>query len=167
VPRDPQAIRYAFFLSHVAEDSAVVADLKGHIERYSGRGGRPALSCFLDLENWPGGNVNSGVIKDFLFRSWHMAAWITPHYLANPRGWIWMELAYAELIELSLNLGNLQVTQPFIVPIFQGVSLEQIDRTPWVTYWERKLFVPDASISVSEIATKLVDFFEQEKAKRS
>src|SRR5256885_1200538 len=99
VPHDPASVQYAFFLSHVGEDAAEVAQLKSAIEAHSGRGGGTALACFLDVQNWPAGNVNSAVIREYLLKSAHMVAWISPAYLNTLRGWVWMEFAYAELIE--------------------------------------------------------------------
>jgi hypothetical protein len=72
VRRDTDSTRHAFFVSHVAEDEAEVVQLKAEIEGYSGRGGRPPLTCFLDVQNWLKGNRNGMVIRE---------------YLADPRTW--------------------------------------------------------------------------------
>jgi hypothetical protein len=95
-----------------------------------------------------------------------LIAWVSPAYLASPRGWVWIEFAYAELIELSLNLPYLDRERPYILPIFRNVSLAQVERTPFLRYWQRKLFLPDHDPSIPEIARKLVDLYEQEGAGR-
>jgi hypothetical protein len=166
VRRDPAFVRYSFFISHVGEDSKDVKQLKAEIEAYSSRGGRPPLSSFLDVQNWPGGNENSEVIRDYLLQSGHVVAWISPDYLKNDRGWIWMELAYAELIELSINIDYLDMHEPFVIPVFRDVRVELVQRTPWLRYWQRQLTTPNQECSVEEIAHKLVDFHEQELRKR-
>jgi hypothetical protein len=166
VRRDPAAIHYAFFIFHVGEDADAVGELKTAVDAYSGRGGRPPLTCFLDVQNWPGGNVSSEVIREYLYQSAHMIAWISPAYLVNTRGWIWMELAYAELIELSNNFDYLGVRKPFIVPVFHNVTVDLIQRTRWVDYWSRQVVIPNQQHSVTDIAHKLVDFHEQEERKR-
>src|SRR6266446_3463245 len=94
---------FAFFISHVAEDTAVVKQLKSAIAAQSGRGGQPGLTCFLDCDNWQIGNENGSVIRDYLRQSQFMLAWVTPAYLKNKRGWVWFELCYAEILEASLN----------------------------------------------------------------
>ena len=167
VRRDTTLPSYAFFISHVGEDAAEVASLKAEIEAYSGRGGRRPLVCFLDVHNWPIGNVNSGVIREHLLRSSHMVAWVSPAYLATNRGWVWMELAYAELIELSMNLGSFDLRHPYVVPIFREMTVERLERTPWLAYWQRQLLAPNQEHSVTEIARKLVDFYDQEARKHA
>ena len=162
VPRDADEVRYAFFLSHVAEDSEAVQQIASAIHAFSGRGGRPPLACFLDVNNWPIGNVNTSAIKEYLLKSAHMVAWVTPSYLQSIRGWVWMELAYAELIELSLNSTRLELRHPYIVPVFRNVAVNQLERTPLLGYWQRQLVVPNKEHSLEEIARKLVDFHEQE-----
>lgn len=157
---------YAFFVSHVNEDSAEIRQLKAEINAYSGRGGRPSLDCFFDVHNWPTANLNTAVIREYLLKSDHMLCWVTPAYLANSRGWVWMEMAYAELIDLSANLGQLEVRAPYIVPVFRGVDLQELSRTPLLRYWERRLIATDQSTSLKEIASRLVDFHEQEMLKR-
>src|SRR5262245_45655321 len=134
VRRDPDVLRYAFFISHVREDAEEVARLKAEIVGYSGRGGRPPLACFLDLHDWSIGNENSSVIRLNLLESAHLVAWISPSYLATSRGWVWMELAYAELIEQSLNLGSIGLQHPYIVPVYRQLSVQLLERTPWLGY---------------------------------
>jgi len=166
VRRNAPPFRYALFIAHVAEDAGAVAQLKAEIDAYSGRGGRAPLSCFLDVHNWPIGNVNTAAIRENLLQSAHLVAWISPIYLATQRGWVWVELAYAELIELSMNLGKFGVRHPYLVPVFKGVTLAQVERTPWLAYWERKLLLPDQDHPTAELARKRVDFYEQEVLKQ-
>ncbi|HTU93806.1 MAG TPA: toll/interleukin-1 receptor domain-containing protein [Gemmataceae bacterium] len=162
VPRDAASVRYAFFLSHVAEDSEEVQQLASTIHAFSGRGGRTPLTCFLDVNNWPIGCENTSVIKAFLLKSAYCVVWVTPAYLQSVRGWVWMELAYAELIELSLNAALLDLRHPYIVPVFRNVTVNQLERTPLFDYWQRQLVVPNKEYPLHELAKKLVEFHEQE-----
>ncbi|HEX5271607.1 MAG TPA: toll/interleukin-1 receptor domain-containing protein [Gemmataceae bacterium] len=166
VRRDADSLRHAFFVSHVAEDEAEVVQLKAEIEAYSGRGGRAPLACFLDVQNWLKGNLSGMVIRESLRRSAHMVAWISPAYIATTRGWVWMELAYAELIELAMNHGQFDLAHPFIVPVFRGVTVEHLARTPWLDYWQRSVVAPHQAHPTSDIARHLVDFHEQEAGRR-
>jgi hypothetical protein len=168
VERDPGRIRFTFFISHVSEDADTVIDLRSQIAGVSARGGRTALDCFLDVHAWQIANDSREVIKEFLPKSEYLVVWITPAYLRTRRGWVWMELAYAELIELSLNYQSLGLPYPYIIPVFQGVSLAQVARTPLLSYWQRSLlYPPGKALPVPEIARKLVDFHDQEALKRS
>jgi hypothetical protein len=157
---------YAFFISHVTEDAEDAKKLKAEIQGISGRGGRPAVDCFIDKHNWLAANENTAVIREFLVKSAHMLCWVTPTYLAKQRGWVWVELAYAELIELSMNLKKFAVQTPYVVPLFRGVDVQQIARTPLHDYWQRNLVLPNQDPSLAEIARKLVDYHEQELSKK-
>jgi hypothetical protein len=95
-----------------------------------------------------------------------MVAWVSPAYLATTRGWVWMELAYAELIELSMNRNHYDLDHPFVVPVFRNLTVEHLARTPWLDYWQRQVVTPHQDHPVSEIARHLVDFHEQEARKR-
>lgn len=166
VPFDASAVQYAFFISHVGEDAGEVKRLKSAVHGLSGRGGKPPLDCFLDVHDWTIGNVNRSVIKEYLLKSAHMVVWATPHYLRTLRGWVWMELAYAELIELSLNGGILDMGLPYIVPVSRDVGVQEIERTPLHNYWQRQVVVPGKKHSITWVAEKLVAFHEQEARKR-
>ena len=165
---DRALLQYAFFISHVSEDTDQVRKLKSKIASISRRGGGEALDCFLDFDCWLKGNVSSEVIKESLLKSEYLVCWITPAYLRNRRGWIWMEFAYAELLELSLNYRELGTRFPYIVPVFQGVTMRQADRTPLHAYVHRNLPGPLGKTSpIPTIARELVDFYDQERRRRS
>jgi hypothetical protein len=167
VPQDPAAVRYGFFISHVGEDASEVKELKSEIQALSGRGGRTPLDCFLDMHDWLSGNDNGDVIRRNLLAAQHMVVWVSPNYLQGLRGWVWFELAYAELIERSLNFGGFSRRQrPYLVSVFRKMTVEQIERTPLVNYWSTKLVRPDENLSIREIAQRLVDFHDQEARKR-
>jgi hypothetical protein len=159
VPHDRTKCDFDFFISHVQDDQQEIVDLKRNIEEISGRSGTP-LRCFLDVHNWEIGNVNGGVIRQYLLNSAHMIIWATPKYVRNVRGWIWLELAHAQLIELSSNVGKFDLSHPFIVPVFRSLKLNQIHRTPLLEYWQRGL--APGNLSIPAIAQKLVDFHQQE-----
>lgn len=164
VQRSAGPFQYQFFISHVAEDSSVVSGLKNEIVAASGRGGRPAFDCFLDVHAWPSANELTRVIKDFLLKSEYMVAWVTPAYLESTRGWVWTELAYAELVELGMN-SSPDIEFPFIVPVFhEAVTVQQLGRTPLLRYWQRRL--PTDGREIAEIARALVDFHDQEQRLR-
>jgi hypothetical protein len=163
--RDAGSIRHAFFISHVNEDEEDVIRLKAEIEAQSARAGRSPLTCSLDVLNWPIANLSGAVIREELRRSAHMVAWVSPAYLATKRGWVWMELAYAELIELTMNQDHLDLEYPFIVPVYRKVTVKRLERTPWLDYWQRQVVAPNKDHSIPEIARRLVDFHEQEARK--
>lgn len=167
VPQDSSGVRYAFFLSHVAEDSEELQQLASLIHAFSGRGGRVPLTCFLDVNNWPIGNENTSVIKEFLLKSAYCVVWVTPAYLQSIRGWAWLELAYAELIDLSLNAALPERRHPYIVPVFRNVTVNQLERTPLLGYWQGQLVVPNQEFSLNDLAQKLVEFYEQESLRGS
>jgi hypothetical protein len=160
--------QFAFFISHVAEDTEDVKQLKAAITAESGRGGQPGLACFLDCENWETGNENGWVIRDYLRKSEFMLAWITPAYLRNKRGWVWFELSYAEILEFGFN--NLPQSSGlglrYIAPLFRRVKVKQVERTPWLNYWQRSLVRPDLEYPIPEIARIVVDYHTQETRKR-
>jgi hypothetical protein len=136
--------------------------LKAEINAYSGRAGRgsrPALDCFLDIHNWPTAKRGAAVICEKLLESSYFVFWVTPEYLKNERGWVWMELAYAELIEESANLRTMD-HKPYIVPIFRKVAIQDIERTPLLAHWQENLGRSD--VAMKEIAQRLVDFYDQE-----
>lgn len=91
VPYQANNSEFGFFISHDQADSKDVKRLKSELEKQSAQRNDP-LQCFLDIEDWPLGRVSMEVIREYLLRSQFMVAWITPSYLQNTRGWIWMEL---------------------------------------------------------------------------
>jgi hypothetical protein len=156
--------QYEFFISHVSEDSNVVKQLKNEIAAASGRGGRPAFDCFLDVHAWPSANELSQVIKKYLLKSKYLVAWVTPAYLRSARGWVWTELAYAELIEIGMN-SSPAIELPYIVPVFMDdVTVDELSRTPLLRYWQRRL--PTAGRPITEIARALIEFYDQELRKQ-
>ncbi len=165
---DSAALEYAFFLSHVNDDAQDVARLKARIERMSRNRKSGPLSCFLDLENWPIANDLGSAMRESLLKSEYLVVWVTTEYLENRRGWAWMELAYAELLELSRNTPTRDPHLPFVVPVFrEGVSVEQVARTPLLPYWHRNLGPMGTVLAIEEAADRLVQFYEQEEKKRS
>jgi hypothetical protein len=97
-----------------------------------------------------------------------MVVWVTSAYSRTRRGRDWMELAYTELIELSLNYQSLGLPYLYITPVFQGVSLAQIARNPLLSSWQRGLLNPPGkAFPVREVARKRVDFRDQEALRRS
>lgn len=165
VARDRSQLRYAFFISHVAEDADEVRQLQAAILSVSRRGRSEPLTSFLDVEDWPLGNPNNGVIRDCLLKSAHLVLWVTPAYLRSTRGWVWIELAYGDLIERSMNPDLLDLKHAFIIPIYRQVTVAEIDRTPLLEYWQRKLVLPDEERSVRDLAQLLVTFHDQEALK--
>ena len=165
VPQLPINTEYGFFISHVQNDAQEVKRLKKVLEGKATQSNQQ-LKCFLDLDDWPLGSVNLEVIRKYLLRSQFMIAWITPGYLANTRGWIWVELACATLIELSLNGDRLDTLSPFIVPIFRGVRVDEVARTPWLEFWQRNLGRPTSNTSIPKLADLLLKFRHDEIKRR-
>src|SRR4051794_18306598 len=100
---DRSDCEFAFFVSHVAEDADEVEQFARSLESgFIASGGLQIQTCFLDLNDWEHGNPPKAVIRRHLAASHFFVGWVTPNYLkAAKRGWVWLELAYAELIELS------------------------------------------------------------------
>jgi hypothetical protein len=72
----------------------------------------------------------------------------------------------AELLELSRNYPHLGVRFPYIVPVFRGVLLDDVARTPLFAYWKRTLVDPSRRWGVRAIAQRLVEFYNQEANRR-
>ncbi len=165
VPYQTTNTEYGFFISHVQDDAKNVKRLKQELEQQSLSSNDP-LKCFLDIDDWPLGRVSMEVIREYLLRSQFMVAWITPSYLQNTRGWIWMELASASLIELSMNRDRLDTLAPFIVPIFRGVTVSDVERTPWLEFWLQKMVQPNQNTSIPKLAALLISLRQQEVKRR-
>lgn len=166
-PKAPGKAAHAFFISHVSEDGAAVAELNRHLTTLSGQGGRRPFKCFLDVNDWPLGSDIRATIRASLFDSEFMVAWITPAILKTDRAWVWFELAYAEWMEERYEATSESPHLPFVVPIFLGVELRQIGRTPLLDYWQRSLLSPPGrQAEVAEIAETLLKFYEHQNRQR-
>ena len=158
-----RAIEHTFFLSHVQENVDDLKELKREITLQSRKRGRKSLDCFLDNEDWQIGRLDGNVLREKLIVSEIFVAWITPEYLMNRRGWIWMEMAYAELIELSLNVGQLGNTLEYVISIYrgwgQGLDLNELLRSPWGNYLSQGIGRnPTEQLTIQNIAKILVKF---------
>lgn len=159
---DSTTVDYGFFVSHVREDEGDVRSLKSAVERFATEQGESLARCFLDLTDWPDGRISVEVIREYLARSVVMVAWITPRYLEAVRGWQWIELAYADLIEVSLNwetprdpaTGTIQ----YVVPLFRGVKIQDVERTPWINYWTRQFPQLGDEPPIEQLAERLFRF---------
>ena len=165
VPYQATNTEYSFFISYVQDDAKDVKRLKQELEKKSAKRNDP-LQCFLDIDDWPLGRVSMEVIREYLLRSQFMVAWITPSYLQNTRGWNWMELASASLIELSMNRDRLVTLAPFVIPIFRGVSVSDVERTPWLEFWQQKIVQPNQRTSIPKLAELLISLRQEESKRR-
>lgn len=162
----PPQLRYSFFLSHVQEDATSIKQLRRAIDREFTRRGRSPQGPFLDFDDWPQGAANASAIRDALLHSEFLVAWISPEYLRSARGWVWMELTLGQLLEDSLNFKQLGISFPFVLAVFRGVALADIERTPWLDYWSRAVVRSNESISMAKIARRLVDIRDRELLRR-
>lgn len=158
--------KFSFFLSHVSEDNARAVSLQDEIHRLSEEVGTPRKRCYLDVTNWTNGVDNGEVIRNALLQSEHMVLLVTPAYLRARRGWVWMELAYGEIIheDFRINTGGREniPSYPFIFPVFVDVKLRAIERTPLLMYWQRKLIVDSKSTDlITQVAKLLVAQYQQ------
>lgn len=100
-----------------------------------------------------------------------MVVWASPGYLRQTRGWVWFELAYAELIEQSLDVDSIHDTglrsYPFVVPIFRGLRIKTVERTPLLGYWQRNLVPHGRDFPIDRVAQRLIDFHAANAADRS
>lgn len=153
-----------FFISHVAEDQSEVVRLKQELESIALEDGA-RFRCFLDVEDWPTGVPGSEAIRDVLLRSRHVILWITPRYLgAGSRGWVWYELAYAELIQNSIKFRNIgKRYYPYILPIFHDINVADLERTPLLDFWgfalERAKGPPDIPGLAAKLAERRRELF--------
>lgn len=162
VPREVTP-RYSFFISKVGENDEEVIRLKAEIMTHSTRAGREGLTCFLDRHDWLPSTDFSRVIRQALLESEHMVAWVTPEYLErSSRGWVWLELAYAELLDESIERDREALRPlPFIIPVFHRVSgIDQVVRTPLLNYWQRNLLGHRGAESIETIAHRLVELYD-------
>lgn len=158
--------KHSFFISHVQEDESEVQELRRVLDARLGSQCPSANPCFLDIDDWPKGRRSLAVIRERLLASQFLVAWISSKYLKNQRGWIWYEAAYGQLIEASFNYRQFDLPNPFVVPVYRNVTLRQVERTPWLDFWSRRLFTKTRSLSISEIADGLVEFYLREMAYR-
>jgi len=167
---DRSKCEFAFFVSHVSEDIDEVGRFANALQdAFALAGGLPIQACFLDVDDWEIGNPPKAVIRKKLAASQFFLGWVTPHYLnAANRGWVYLELAYAELIELSRQ-PVLDVEFPFVVPVFRNVLPDDIQRTPWLDYLPREVERSQIAESIDEylerLVPKLISFYEQETRK--
>ena len=156
--------RYSSFISHVSGDVQSARRLAAEISALSVRDGLPALTCFLDVHNWRPGVEPRKNIQEALLASEHVVVWATPKYLAElGRGWVWYELAYADLIDQTMQYDLSEKTPlrayPFVIPILRGVVIEDVARTPLCDYWQRSIHRPDRRPAISEVARLLIETY--------
>jgi hypothetical protein len=167
VGRAPSApLDYTFFLSHDSTDKDDVLRLKEEILAQSGAGDRPALPCFVDIHDWPPGTDPTLVMREALYASNYMVVWVTPAFLSNSRGWVWVEFAYGELLDIGLNIAEVGSRFPFLLPVFRGVSIDQVQKTPLLRFWHRPVGPVDRLLPIPEVAKKLLDFHGLQLRKR-
>jgi hypothetical protein len=154
----------------VAEDAEEVRAFADSLDAaFTAAGGLPIQTCFLDLRDWEHGNPPKSVIRRYLAASHFFLGWVTPGYLqAAKRGWVWLELAYAELIELSRQRA-IEIETPFIVPVFRKVTASRLQRTPWLDYLPRQVERSKKNEQLADylarLVPKLVAFYHHEMRK--
>ncbi|HEY2415310.1 MAG TPA: toll/interleukin-1 receptor domain-containing protein [Pirellulaceae bacterium] len=157
---------FVFFVSHVMEDNDEVLWFANALEDRFRFLGIPIKACFLDVQDWEHGNPPKDLIRRKLAASHFFLGWISPNYLkAAKRGWVWFELAYAELIELSRQ-PSVDIKFPFILPVLRNVSVRQIGRTPWLAYVQREIERSRRGEKIEDfverLVSKLVAYYSQE-----
>jgi hypothetical protein len=167
---DRSACEFAFFVSHVSEDGDEVGRFAASLnDAFVAAGGLPIRTCFLDIQDWEHGNPPKAVIRRNLAASHFFLGWVTPNYLkAGKRGWVWHELAYAELVELSRQ-ASVEIEAPFIVPVFRNVTARQLQRTPWLDYMQRELERSPRGETIEQhlprLVPRLIAYYEREMRK--
>jgi hypothetical protein len=165
IETDAEQQRYAFFLSHVSEDKPFVLRVKQLLEPRLRRARARLADCFLDTKNWQRGRPALSVLQDAIAISAHFAVVVTPEYLqASRRGWTWIEFAFGYLIEKSRQRLDPDL-DPFIVPIFRGVTAENLGRTPLVEFWHSNLLQPGDDWTPAVVAEHLAKSFFDAEAK--
>ena len=141
IHHDRTKCEYAFFVSHVSEDlDDVTAFVQALDSAFQKAGGLAVQTCFIDSRDWELAKPVTDEIRQKLLLSQFFIGWVTPAYLrhSQQRGWVWIELAYATLIENSSRAGP-ELDSPFILPVFRGVNPEQLSQTPWHDFVPRQV----------------------------
>ena len=85
------------FLSHSGEDKdALVRPVYNELRNRK-------YECFIDVEDFYHGRGSLDGLRAAILDSRHVVIFITDNMLQSPRGWCPIEMAYAELLELSFH----------------------------------------------------------------
>lgn len=122
------------FLSHCAEDrDTIVSPVH---QRLLVNGVLP----WLDQEDYYYGRDSRTALRDGILASRHVVFFITDAVLSTARGWCVFELAFAELLELTLQVSGGKLAN-VILPLFLvPQSDERLPRSVWQAVRDRGRF---------------------------
>lgn len=131
----PRCLHHVF-LSHCAEDrDALVAPV---YDRLVAAG----ITPWLDREDYYYGRDSRTALRDGILRSRHVVFFVTRKMLTVARGWCVLELALAELLELSLRVPGGQLSNVFLPLFFVPQSSPKLPRSVWQLVRDRGRFHP-------------------------
>jgi hypothetical protein len=101
---------YHVFLSHSREDQAdLVRPVYDQLLNLQ-------IVPWLDQEDYYYGRSSRAALRDGILNSRHVVFFVTDAMLASARGWCILELAYAELIDLTLQEAGGQLLKVIPIP---------------------------------------------------
>jgi len=120
------------------------------------------ISGWLDREDYHYGRDSRTALRDAILRSRHTVFFVTPAMLATGRGWCVLELAYAELLQVSLVRPGGALANVILPLFFVPQSDVTLPRSVWQLARDRGRFCDaphDGRVdwAVSEIARFLRD----------
>lgn len=122
------------FLSHCAEDrDALVSPV---YDRLVATGVTP----WLDREDYYYGRDSRAALRDGILRSRHVVFFVTRAMLTVPRGWCVLELALAELLELSFRVRGGQLANVFLPLFLIPQASADLPRSVWQLARDRGRF---------------------------
>lgn len=65
-----------------------------------------------------------------------------------------------------MNRDRLVTLAPFVVPIFRGVNVSDVERTPWLEFWQQKIVQPNQRTSIPKLAELLISLRQEETRRR-
>lgn len=68
---------------------------------------------------------------------------------------------------MPLYCGGLSIRFPFIVPVFDSVTISDVERTPLLHYWTRRLRNVGEPLDAAAVARQVMTFYDQEMTKRA
>ena len=125
---------YHVFLSHCQEDRDVL--VRPLYDRLVAGGVAP----WLDQEDYYYGRDSRTALRDGMMRSRHIVFFVTDAMLSTARGWCVVELALAEIAELSFRVPGGQLAH-LLLPLFLVPQADlRLPRTVWQAVRDRGRF---------------------------
>ena len=148
------------FLSHCQEDRDWLALPLRETLRSEG------IIPWLDLHDYPYGRTSFEALRDGVLKSRHTAFLVTSAMLDQPRGWTFVELAWADLLQENLREAG-GVLHTVLFPLF---FLDKNDlrmrRSAWFSVCDRAAFHRPADGNAVAWAARQIQSFVLREAQR-